>query len=168
MVLALVVVHIAFLHNEGSSTPNLGNQSSENVSFGSYFILKDLLGLCLFCIIFCLFLIFAPNALNHPDNYIPANPMQTPPHIVPEWYFLPFYAILRTVPNKQLGVVTMAASILFLFFLPGVGSIGGNVSENAPYQVFHVILFWLFVYIVLMLGYLGGQPIAYPYTDMSF
>lgn len=128
------------LHGEGSSTPQLGHHAVENNSFGGYFILKDLLGVLFFFIVFGLFLLFAPNALNHPDNYIPANPMQTPAHIVPEWYFLPFYAILRTVPNKQLGVVAMGGSILFLFLLPHVGVVGG-VVDMAGGHLIHIIFF---------------------------
>jgi ubiquinol-cytochrome c reductase cytochrome b subunit len=84
VVLGMVVLHLSYLHNEGSTEPGLGNHGSDNTNFGSYYILKDLLGLLLFGMVFCLFLIFAPNALNHPDNYVPANPMQTPAHIVPE------------------------------------------------------------------------------------
>lgn len=155
------------LHGEGSSTPNAGNQATENGSFGAFYILKDLLGVLGFCIIFALFLLFAPNALNHPDNYIPANPMQTPAHIVPEWYFLPFYAILRTIPNKQLGAVAMAASIMILFTLPYVG-LSHAVSDVVGGNVAHVVAFWGFAITTVMLGYLGAQPICTPYLELGW
>lgn len=162
-----MVVHVLVLHDEGSSVPHLGNHSTENVSFGTYYILKDALGALLFFILFGCFLAFAPNALNHPDNYIPANPMQTPAHIVPEWYFLPFYAILRTVPSKGLGVLAMGGSIAFLCMLPTVATLGGVVGGSSL-SLFHVVSFWFFVLTTILLGWLGGQPISYPYTDLSY
>lgn len=106
------------MHEKGSSTPNKSNFGTERASFLGFFVIKDVYFLTVGMIVFCLFLIYGPNVLNHPDNYITANPMQTPPHIVPEWYFLPFYAILRAIPNKVLGVVAMGLSIVVLIFLP--------------------------------------------------
>lgn len=164
VVLALVVVHIVFLHNEGSSTPNFANHSTEAISFGQYFVHKDLLINGIALIWFLMFILFEPNELNHPDNYIPANPMQTPPHIVPEWYFLPFYAILRTIPNKGLGVVAMGLSIVFLAILPAVAANDREVSTISPW---HKGLFWVFMFVTLMLGFLGGQAITYPYSEVS-
>lgn len=166
IVLALVVFHILALHNEGSSSPHLNNHGTENISFGTYYVLKDLLGVLSFFLAFLAFLVFAPNALNHPDNYIPANPMQTPPHIVPEWYFLPFYAILRTIPSKGLGVVAMGASILFLVLLPSVTT-RDDITGAATPSVIHLLTFWVFAITTVLLGFLGGQPISYPYTDLS-
>lgn len=162
-----MIVHVLVLHDEGSSVPHLGNHGTENISFGTYYILKDALGALLFFILFGCFLAFAPNALNHPDNYIPANPMQTPAHIVPEWYFLPFYAILRTVPSKGLGVLAMGGSIAFLCMLPNVAVRGGVISGSSL-SPFHIISFWLFALTTVLLGWLGGQPISYPYTDLSY
>lgn len=118
IILWLVIVHILLLHEKGSSTPNKASFATERTSFLAFFGLKDAYLLTFGIFGFCLFLIYGPNVLNHPDNYVNANPMQTPPHIVPEWYFLPFYAILRAIPNKILGVVAMALSIIVLFFLP--------------------------------------------------
>ena len=166
IVLWLVIVHILLLHEKGSSTPNKVLFGSERVSFLGFFGIKDVYlvtyGLC----IFCLFLIFGPNVLNHPDNYNPADPMQTPPHIVPEWYFLPFYAILRAIPNKVLGVVAMAASIIGLVLLPIKRKISKPKTSN-NLQLAEKVIFWFFVVDVLFLGYLGGMPIEWPFNLFS-
>jgi ubiquinol-cytochrome c reductase cytochrome b subunit len=113
----VVLVHLALLHEVGSTTP-LGAIKLDKISFYPYFYLKDLFAFLVLILIFSTFIFFMPNSLGHPDNYIEANPLVTPAHIVPEWYFLPFYAILRSIPNKLGGVVCMFLSILILFFLP--------------------------------------------------
>lgn len=164
VVLLLVIIHIYVLHCEGSSTPNFANHTSESISFGYYYIHKDLLLNCLAFIGFIAFVLFAPNQLNHPDNYIPANSMQTPPHIVPEWYFLPFYAILRTIPSKGLGVAAMGLSIAFLAVLPVISSFDRNTTTNSSAQN---TLFWCFCFITILLGFLGGQPIMFPYAQVG-
>ena len=118
IIIGLVGIHILFLHEHGSNNP-LGIISDFDKSpFSPYYIIKDLYGIILFLIFFSIFIFFFPNTLGHPDNYLPANPLVTPPHIVPEWYFLPFYAILRSIPDKELGVIAMLASILSLLTLP--------------------------------------------------
>jgi ubiquinol-cytochrome c reductase cytochrome b subunit len=107
------------LHEEGSNNPlGLYNQDLHKIVFHRYFSIKDYLGILLFFIIFFYFVFFNPNILGHPDNYIPANSLKTPAHIVPEWYFLPFYAILRCITNKLAGVTYMLLSIVVLFTLP--------------------------------------------------
>lgn len=111
-----------------------------------------------------MFILFEPNELNHPDNYIPANPMQTPAHIVPEWYLLPFYAILRTIPNKGLGIVAMGLSMAFLAVLPAISSNDRGIATSSFY---HKAFFWVFVVATLMLGFLGAQAIEFPYTTLS-
>jgi len=112
------------VHKDGSNNPLGVNGNIDKVPFYPYFYIKDLYTVILFAIVFSLFVFFAPNILNHPDNYVEANPLVTPPHIVPEWYFLPFYAILRSIPHKAGGIVAMAAALLVLFLLPFI-----NVSE---------------------------------------
>lgn len=167
IVLWLVIIHILLLHEKGSSTPNKSNFGTEKVSFLSFFGIKDGYLISYGLVLFGLFLLFGPNMLNHPDNYIPANPMQTPPHIVPEWYFLPFYAILRAIPNKILGVVAMALSIIVLLALPFKRKSSKPKTSN-NIQAAEKIIFWLFVADVLLLGYLGGMPIFWPYNMASF
>lgn len=167
VILWLVIIHILLLHEKGSTTPNKTNFGTERVSFLSFFGIKDGYLLSYGLVLFAIFLVFGPNVLNHPDNYIPANPMQTPPHIVPEWYFLPFYAILRAIPNKILGVVAMALSIVVLVFLPFKRKSSKPKTSN-NIQTAEKAIFWLFVADVLMLGYLGGMPIVWPYNVASF
>lgn len=114
----LAIAHLSLLHYNSSNNP-LGSASNmDKIPMYPYFILKDLFSILVLITLFSFFVFFAPNYLGHPDNYIEANAMVTPAHIVPEWYFLPFYAILRAVPDKLLGVVAMGAAIAILFFLP--------------------------------------------------
>jgi len=113
-----VIVHIAVVHLDGSNNPIGVSSHADKISFFPFFVLKDVLGLVFFLICFAYFVCFVPNYLGHTDNYIAANPMVTPEHIVPEWYFLPAYAILRSIPNKLLGVLALFASVLVLLTLP--------------------------------------------------
>ena len=120
VIVAVVMLHLLALHQHGSNNP-LGidrRGPQDAITFHPYYTIKDLFGLCVFLLIFAVFIFYMPNALGHPDNNIPANPMVTPNHIVPEWYFLPYYAILRAVPNKLLGVILMFSSVLILLLLP--------------------------------------------------
>lgn len=126
-----------------------------------YFILKDLLGVICFLMFFAFFVFFVPNLLGHPDNYIPANPMVTPAHIVPEWYFLPFYAILRSIPNKLLGVLALLFSILALIALPFIVKPDVRSLDFRPLAKF---FFWVFLFDTFILGWLGAKPAAYPFT----
>jgi ubiquinol-cytochrome c reductase cytochrome b subunit len=114
----LTLMHLALLHVEGSSNPLGVEDLHDFIPFYPYFLVKDIFGFLIFLFFFSYLVFFEPNLLGHPDNYIRANPVVTPPHIVPEWYFLPFYAILRAVPSKLGGVVAMGASIGILFLLP--------------------------------------------------
>jgi len=115
---ALALVHIVLLHEKGSTDPCVHGYKNDYIRFYPYFYLKDLFGF--FCILFFyfFFVFFFPNYLGHPDNYVEANPLVTPKHIVPEWYFLPFYGLLRSIPNKYLGILLMILSIVFLILLP--------------------------------------------------
>ena len=121
LILGLFVLHIWALHVPGNNNPigiDIKKPSKDTVSFHPYIVIKDLFALLLFMILFAFFVFYSPNVLGHADNYIEANPLVTPAHIVPEWYLLPFYAILRSVPDKLLGVVAMFASIFILIILP--------------------------------------------------
>ena len=129
--------------------------------FHPYFVYKDGFGFIIFLIGLCVLVYFAPNLLGHADNYIPANPLVTPPHIVPEWYFLPFYAILRSIPNKLGGVIAMVGAILILLLLPFLHTSEVRSSAFRPIQK---KIFWLFVADVLILGWIGGKPVEDPYV----
>lgn len=157
IIVAVVVVHIWALHVHGSNNPTGVDVKSEKdtIPFHPYYTYKDFFGFGVFFLIFAWFLFFAPNSLGHPDNYIEANPMVTPPHIVPEWYFLPFYAILRAVPDKLLGVIAMFAAILILFFLPWIDR---SKVRSAAYRPVVKWLFWVFVADCFVLGYVGANP----------
>jgi ubiquinol-cytochrome c reductase cytochrome b subunit len=113
---------MAVVHFDGSNNPLGISATSDKISFFPYFFIKDVLGLISFLIFFSYFVYFSPNYLGHTDNYIPGNPMVTPEHIVPEWYFLPAYAILRSIPNKLLGVLALFAAVLILLVLPLVNT----------------------------------------------
>ena len=123
--------------------------------FHPYMVMKDITALLVFIIIFLWFVFFAPNALGHPDNYIEANPLVTPAHIVPEWYLLPFYAILRSVPDKLLGVIAMFASIFILVILPWLDT---SKIRSAIFRPIYKQLYWILVLDVLILGYMGAMP----------
>lgn len=156
-----VFVHLAYIHKDGSNNPLGVNGNIDKISFYPYFYIKDLYSTILFSIIFSLFVFFAPNILNHPDNYIEANPLVTPPHIVPEWYFLPFYAILRSIPHKAGGIVAMGAALIVLLLLPFI-----NTSEirSSAFRPLFRKFYWLFIGNCLILGWIGGQPVEDPYV----
>ena len=154
------MVHLAALHQYGSNNP-LGTHSAvDRLSLYPYFYVKDLVAWVAFALFFSAFLYFAPNALGHPDNYIPANPMSTPAHIVPEWYFLWVYAILRSIPNKLGGVAAIALVFLCLFLLPFLNQAPIRSSNFRP---LHRLCFWLLVADCLLLAWIGQQPVEDPY-----
>ncbi len=161
---ALVAAHIVLLHETGSNTPTgISLNWGDRITFGPYFFLKDLYFLVLFFILFMYFVFFNSNYLGHPDNYIPAMYMSTPAHIVPEWYFLPFYALLRSVPNKLGGVVVMLLSIVALALLPILLNISSKrFILNSNFIPVRSVFFSLFVANSLLLGWIGGQPIEEP------
>jgi len=134
------------------------------VYFSPYYLLKDFFGLIVFLFFYGYFVFFSPNYLGHPDNYVMANPLVTPPHIVPEWYFLPFYAILRSIPNKLLGVLALLASILVLFFLPFVSF---SSFKNLGFNPFSLVNFSFFFFICLILGWIGSKPVMYPFDKIG-
>jgi ubiquinol-cytochrome c reductase cytochrome b/c1 subunit len=162
VIIGVVMVHILALHRFGSNNP-LGIDTKgpqDSIPFHPYYTAKDYFGLGVFLLIFAAFVFFAPNFFGEPDNYIPANPLATPPHIVPEWYFLPFYAILRAVPDiwfidaKLAGVIAMFGSIILLFFLPWLDR---SPVRSARFRPLYKQFFWIFVLACLALGWVGAQ-----------
>jgi ubiquinol-cytochrome c reductase cytochrome b subunit len=157
MIVGVVVLHIWALHVPGNGNPaGVDVKSSQDtVPFHPYYTIKDFFGLSVFLLLFAWLVFYVPNYLGHPDNYIPANPLQTPAHIVPEWYFLPFYAILRAIPNKLLGVVAMFSSIAILAFVPWLDT---SKVRSSTFRPIYRQFFWIFVLTGVGLGYLGSQP----------
>ena len=166
VIMGVVILHIWALHIPGSNNPTGVDVKSEQdtLPFHPFYTAKDGWFVGAFLTVYCLFVFFLPNALGHPDNYIPANPLSTPAHIVPEWYFWPFYAILRSatfnflwIPAKLWGVLAMFASILLLFFLPWLDR---SPVRSGNYRPVFKRFFWLLVADVLLLGYIGGAEIS--------
>ena len=165
VLLGLVVLHVWSLHTHGSNNPKgVKLKEKDMIPFHPYYTVKDFFGFGVYLLIFAYFIFYKPNLLGHPDNYIPANPLVTPAHIVPEWYFLPFYAILRAVPSKLGGVVLMFGSILILFFLPWLDK---SKVRSASYRPLFKWAFWIFVIDCITLGYVGGKPPEEPYLTVS-
>jgi ubiquinol-cytochrome c reductase cytochrome b subunit len=153
----VVFLHIAALHITGSNNP-LGidpKAPQDTLPFHPYYTIKDSVGICVYLIVFALLVFFAPNYLGHSDNYIPANPLVTPAHIVPEWYFLPFYAILRSVPDKLGGVLLIFGSIGVLFVLPWLDT---SPVRSAKFRPIYRILVWVLVVALVVLGICGAKP----------
>ncbi|KAN0033159.1 hypothetical protein ACTA71_006757 [Dictyostelium dimigraforme] len=160
IIVGLVGLHIIFLRENGSTNP-LGVKSNvDQIPFTPYFTIKDLFSFMIFLVLFFAFVFFAPNYLGHPDNYLMADSNVTPAHIVPEWYLLPFYAMLRSIPNKVLGVLALVLAIVVLAFLPFL-----TISEvrSSYFRKIHKHLFWSFLALCFFLGFLGSQPAAAPY-----
>ena len=157
VLVGLVFLHLWALHEHKSNNP-LGidiQGPQDTVPFHPYYTYKDLFGLGVFLIVLAAFVFYEPNYLGHPDNYIPADPLQTPPHIVPEWYFLPFYAILRAVPDKLGGVILLFASIMILFLVPWLDT---SRVRSARFRPIFRQLFWLFAIDCVVLGLAGAKP----------
>jgi ubiquinol-cytochrome c reductase cytochrome b subunit len=160
----LALVHLVLLHQNGSTNP-LGIESNvDKISFYPYFYVKDLLGFVTLMALFTFFVYFQPNTLGHPDNYIPANPMVTPAHIVPEWYFLPFYAVLRSIPDKLGGVLAMGGAIVMLLIMPWL-----NTSEvrSSAFRPIYRKLFWFLLADFLILGWIGQNEVETPYVEVG-
>jgi ubiquinol-cytochrome c reductase cytochrome b subunit len=160
----LVIVHIALLHKDGSNNPLGIDSSTDKIPFYPYCYVKDLFNALLFVVFFSVFLFYYPNLLGHPDNYIPANPMVTPAHIVPEWYFLPFYAILRSIPDKLGGVLAMFGAIVVLFLIPFI-----NQSEvrSSTFRPIYRKLFWFLFADFVILGWIGQKVVESPYIEVG-
>lgn len=157
VIVGAVVLHIWALHIPGNNNP-LGisiKGKQDTLPFHPYYTMKDAYGMALFITFFAVFVFFAPNVLGHPDNYIEANPLVTPPHIVPEWYYLPFYAILRSIPDKLGGVIAMFGAIAILAFLPWLDT---SKVRSCMFRPQMKAYFWIFVIDCIVLGYVGSQP----------
>ena len=162
----VVVLHIWALHVAGQNNPaGIDPQTDKDtVPFTPYATIKDSFFIALFSILYAWFVFYIPNYLGHADNYIPANPAVTPSHIVPEWYYLPFYAILRSIPNKLLGVIALFSSIGILVFLPWLDT---SRVKSATYRPLYKQFFWLFVLTCVLLGWLGSKPPEGGYVILS-
>jgi ubiquinol-cytochrome c reductase cytochrome b subunit len=157
LIVGVSMLHLIALHQFGSNNP-LGidrKGPEDSIPFHPYYTIKDTFGLSVFLLVYCGFIFFAPNFFGEPDNYVPANPLVTPPHIVPEWYFLPFYAILRSIPDKLMGVLAMFGAVMVLFVVPWLDKHPVRSSRFRPY---HRWLFWLFVIDCFILGWVGANP----------
>ena len=156
LIAGLTIVHLALLHKDGSNNPLGVDSTGDKIPFYPYFFVKDLLAFFVFVSVFSFFVFYFPNAMGHPDNYIPANPLVTPAHIVPEWYFLPFYAILRSIPDKLGGVVAMGGALVILLLIPFI-----NTSEvrSTTFRPLFKVFYWIFIADFLLLGWIGQMPV---------
>jgi ubiquinol-cytochrome c reductase cytochrome b subunit len=164
IVTGLVFLHLTLLHTNGSNNPLGTYAGTDKISFYPYFYVKDLFGFFILLTGFSFLVFFSPNTLGHPDNYIPANPMVTPAHIVPEWYFLPFYAILRSIPDKLGGVIAMGLSLVILIFLPWLNT---SKIRSATFRPIYRKIFWLILIDCLILGWIGQKVVEYPFTEIG-
>nr|BBH37200.1 cytochrome b [Priolepis semidoliata] len=160
VILAATVLHLLFLHETGSNNPAGLTSDTDKVPFHPYFSYKDLLGFAILLLSLISLALFTPNSLGDPDNFIPANPLVTPPHIKPEWYFLFAYAILRSIPNKLGGVLALLASILVLMLVPLLHT---SKQRGLTFRPLSQALFWILVGDVFILTWIGGMPVEHPY-----
>ena len=164
LIAGLAVVHLSLLHTTGSGNPLGINTNIDSITFYPYFYSKDVFAFLTYVFFLCFFVFYFPNALGHSDNYIPANPLVTPPHIVPEWYFLPFYAILKSIPDKLGGVVAMISAVLILLLLPLINFSDCRSSKFRPIYSF---FYWFLVSDFLILGWIGQKPVESPFIEIG-
>nr|ADU24971.1 cytochrome b [Thylamys venustus] len=164
IILALVIVHLLFLHETGSNNPTGMNPDSDKIPFHPYYTIKDILGMILMIFSLLTLALFSPDMLGDPDNFTPANPLNTPPHIKPEWYFLFAYAILRSIPNKLGGVLALLASILVLLIIPLLHT---SKQRSLMFRPISQTLFWLLTANLLILTWIGGQPVEQPFITIG-
>lgn len=160
IIIAFTIIHLLFLHQTGSNNPLGINRNSDKIPFHPYFSYKDIFGFIIIIIFLTFLTLIAPYILGDPDNFIPANPLVTPPHIQPEWYFLFAYAILRSIPNKLGGVIALVISIAILFILPFTNKF--SFQSNQFYTI-NQILFWSITITVILLTWIGARPVEDPY-----
>nr|BAA78467.1 cytochrome b [Brevitrygon imbricata] len=160
VIVALTMVHLLFLHETGSNNPIGLDSNMDKIPFHPYYSYKDLLGFFMLLLLIILLALFMPNLLGDTENFIPANPLVTPPHIKPEWYFLFAYAILRSIPNKLGGVLALAFSILILLLVPMLHT---SKQRSLIFRPITQILFWLLVANTIILTWIGGQPVEQPF-----
>ena len=161
IIAAATIIHLLFLHETGSNNPTGLNSDSDKVPFHPYFTYKDLLGFAVLLAILAALSLFSPNLLGDPDNFTPANPLVTPPHIKPEWYFLFAYAILRSIPNKLGGVLALLFSILVLILVPFLHT---SKQRSLIFRPLTQFLFWSLVADVMILTWIGGMPVEHPFV----
>nr|YP_009685971.1 cytochrome b [Nothobranchius foerschi]QDW10501.1 cytochrome b [Nothobranchius foerschi] len=164
IILAVTIIHLVFLHETGSNNPLGVTTDLDKINFHPYFSYKDVLGFITLAMFLMTLSLFIPNLLGDPENFTPANPLITPPHIKPEWYFLFAYAILRSIPNKLGGVIALIASILILLLVPSL-----HISKQRPltFRPLGQILFWFLVGDVITLTWIGGMPVEHPYIILG-
>nr|ACO87617.1 cytochrome b [Eremias persica] len=164
VIMGLSMIHLLFLHETGSNNPTGLNSNSDKIPFHPYYSYKDALGalMMLFCLLYLA--LFSPNLLGDPENFSPANPLVTPPHIKPEWYFLFAYAILRSIPNKLGGVLALLFSILVLLTLPLTHT---SKQRTLMFRPISQVLFWLLIADILILTWIGGQPVEHPFIILG-
>nr|AKK32554.1 cytochrome b [Stenopirates sp. PJ-2015] len=160
IILMLMMIHLLFLHQTGSNNPLGTNSNYEKMSFHPYFSSKDIMGMMIMLYIYLMLNFLQPNLLGDPENFMPANPMITPIHIQPEWYFLFAYAILRSIPNKLGGVITMFMSILMLMFIPIINT---NKFQNLKFYPISQMLFWNLLVLMILLTWIGMRPAEEPF-----
>nr|YP_009685802.1 cytochrome b [Nimbapanchax petersi]QDU91831.1 cytochrome b [Nimbapanchax petersi] len=160
VIAAMTMVHLIFLHETGSNNPIGLNSNADKIPFHPYFSYKDLLGFALLLFALTCLSLFSPNLLGDPENFTPTNPLVTPPHIKPEWYFLFAYAILRSIPNKLGGVIALLASVLILMLAPILHT---SKQRSLTFRPLGQALFWLLVADVAILTWIGGMPVEHPY-----
>nr|QGT41086.1 cytochrome b [Sorex hoyi] len=160
IIAALAGVHLLFLHETGSNNPSGLCSDADKIPFHPYYTIKDILGVLLLILVLTSLVLFSPDLLGDPDNYTPANPLNTPPHIKPEWYFLFAYAILRSIPNKLGGVLALVLSILVLAVVPFLHT---SKQRSMMFRPFSQCLFWILVADLLTLTWIGGQPVEHPF-----
>nr|Q6ELU6.1 RecName: Full=Cytochrome b; AltName: Full=Complex III subunit 3; AltName: Full=Complex III subunit III; AltName: Full=Cytochrome b-c1 complex subunit 3; AltName: Full=Ubiquinol-cytochrome-c reductase complex cytochrome b subunit [Pronolagus crassicaudatus]AAS54934.1 cytochrome b [Pronolagus crassicaudatus] len=161
IIAALATTHLLFLHETGSNNPSGIPSDSDKIPFHPYYTIKDTLGFLMLILLLLLLTLFTPDLLGDPDNYSPANPLNTPPHIKPEWYFLFAYAILRSIPNKLGGVLALIMSILILAIMPFLHT---SKQRSMMFRPISQIMFWTLVADLMVLTWIGGQPVEYPFT----
>nr|WMV00523.1 cytochrome b [Kikihia sp. 'acoustica'] len=164
IVLSLTIIHLLYLHTTGSNNPLGINSNNDKVPFHPYFSIKDIMSLFILMIIFFMLVMLEPYMLGDPDNFIPANPLVTPKHIQPEWYFLFAYAILRSIPNKLGGVIALFMSIFILMFVPLLNNSNFMGLNNYP---INQIMFWYMVIILILLTWIGARPVELPYINLG-
>uniref|UniRef100_A0A343J720 Cytochrome b n=2 Tax=Onychodactylus TaxID=113381 RepID=A0A343J720_9AMPH len=164
LIVGMSMIHLLFLHQTGSNNPTGIMSNVDKVPFHPYFSYKDALGFLIMLSALMLLSLLSPNLLGDPDNFTPANPLMTPPHIQPEWYFLFAYAILRSIPNKLGGVLALLASIMILMIIPLMHT---SKQRSLTFRPLTQIMFWLLVSNTLILTWIGGQPVEPPFIEIG-
>lgn len=164
VILLVTIIHFILLHEYGSNNPLGISSVTDNIPFIPYYGIKDLYSLFWVIIVFSFFVYYFPDFLGHSDNYIEADPLVTPAHIVPEWYFLPMYAVLRSVPNKLLGVFLIFMFVFCIITLPFYTK---NFIRSSIFRPIYAFTVWLFIFVCILLGWIGGLPVIYPFLEIG-